>query len=183
MFKLPNIEGKGRMKLRPPLTVIALAFFLLPAVDVWADILLKDKQPIDRGRGETIGGEIRWISCDGTRSTKSNPPYVVLKRSNECHSIGPDADANTGVGNSGLDPSVFGLACNMGGGAFTFGEEYLTCKVDDESLARYFFKGAHNGDRVRYETKGNKITLTYRNEKLSVDRSAWRGKSEFPGSP
>jgi hypothetical protein len=173
MFKLLNIDGGRRMKFR---LVPAVGAFCVPILLVFAargDILLKGKTPVDRGRGDTVGGEIRWTSCDGARSTMKKPPYTVYKRDTECHGL--EAESRTGIDDDGLHPSVFGLTCH--GEGSVVGRTSRVCRVSDEKLARYFFNAVRSGDQIRYDVNGKQVTLTFGDEKLLVDKSVWRGKS------
>jgi hypothetical protein len=162
--------------------MITMREFLLSVITVaWAlpmkgDVLLKGKQPIDLGTGELVGDEIRWISCDGKRSTFRRPPYVVYKRENECRDKGsPGADSTTksDVGDLEFDPSVLGLACRDFKSAFVFGPSAKSCTIEDEKLARVFVENVSAHDKVTLLLSGHKASIKINNETITIDLTAW----------
>jgi hypothetical protein len=179
MYRSPNSDEYRLKKSFSSLIPSVFSALLLLSTQARADVLLKGKTPIDRGHGDTVGDRIRWISCDGRHSEIADPPYTVYKRrpDTECERSSAQ-DQAAKAANAGfhpnLDPSLFGLDCP------SRGVDAAACKVEDKKLARHFFARVERGDVVEYHTKGDKITLTYGDEKLDVDSSEWQSQPYFP---
>jgi co-chaperonin GroES (HSP10) len=154
-----------------------------------ADVLFKRGLAVDRGRGDTVGDRIHWISCDGRRSEIKDPPYTVYKRKpdTECEDLrassrtGSLDELNTSK-TEGLDASVFGLKeCESSRSVFVIGEVVDKCKVEDQHLARHFLKKVRAGDTVIYRKYGNTITLKHGDDELTVDSSEWHREPKSSG--
>jgi hypothetical protein len=153
------------MTIRYAVVLCSLTLGIFAAHPLRCDVLFDGKTPVDRGNGDTVGGEIRWIGCDGQHKTIHNPPYNVYKRAEDCKGLTPHAL-------NAPDPDVFGLKC-PDSGPFTFGEQTRSCEVTDDKLANMFLTGVHGGERVKFEKSAGKIVLQSGRGSMAIDTREW----------
>jgi len=138
---------------------------LFGGIAVSADVLLNDKDPVDRGTGDVVGNEVRWRDCNGVTATYKSPPYSVIKHDRDCKPLGPQ--------DIRIKPRIFGLICK------TFQTNTSgSCAVGDADAAGHFFEGIAVGERVTYYMSGDELTLTRGDAHVVIDTKKWRERAK-----
>jgi len=123
--------------------VAGAVLLVVSAVDGYADILFKGRQPLKIGKGAVVGNTIRWTDCSGNNAQSYDaPPYSL------------DAADNCAVG-----PPSFGLDC-----------EGTSCRVVDETKIQKYLPSLHNGDKVRLEISEHSVALQSTKGAVQLER-------------